>query len=213
MFESIISALYETLAMILISGTLSLICSVFLVTHLSYFSKQSKISNSTRKIISNVLRSINLTPFLLIMLLMAPFVKLLISMQVSVTVAVCIPLTLVGIAFFTQQLNRIFSSIPSDIKEMAHNIGASKSQLIFNFIIPETLPKIVRSASELMIKLINLSTIAGIFGAGGLGYIAMQHGYYDFNFFYLAAITLTILMLIKLFQLTGFLLAEKILKR
>ena len=213
MFEAILHALCETLIMVLISGGVSLLCSLLLVTSLSYSVQQNKLGISIRKAISNVLKTIHLTPFLLVVLLMAPLIKFLISMQIPIPIAICMPLTLVGIAFFSQQLNKIFSSISNDIKEMAYSMGASKFQLIFKLIIPETLPKIIRSISDLMVKLINLSIIAGIFGAGGLGYMAMQYGYYDFNFIYLTVITLTILMLIKVFQLTGFLVADKVLKR
>jgi D-methionine transport system permease protein len=72
-------------------------------------------------------------------------------------------------------------NIPTGIIDSATSLGVNRRQLIFKVLIPETLPEQINNITVMLINLVTFTAIAGAVGAGGLGQLAINYGYYRFQ--------------------------------
>jgi D-methionine transport system permease protein len=92
-------------------------------------------------------------------------------------------------------------------------MGSTNAQIIFNVIIPETFPSLIRGFTTAVISVISMTALSGMFGAGGLGDIAVRFGYQRFEHDVLLAAVYALLVLVSLVQLVGNGLSHRELRR
>ena len=97
------------------------------------------------------------------------------------TNAAIVPLTLAAIPFFARVCESLFLKSQQALIEAAHALGANTWQLITKFLIPESLPALIKGATLTLIGLIGYSAMAGTVGGGGLGELAINYGYERFD--------------------------------
>lgn len=78
-----------------------------------------------------------------------------------------------------------------------------KKDLFKKLIFPETLPLSIQNLALLGNASLSFSTMAGLIGAGGLGKLALDYGYYRFNIPILLINIFIILLIGKIIQLLG----------
>lgn len=95
------------------------------------------------------------------------------------------------------------------VVEASISMGASPWQVVWKVIVPEALPSLLTGATIVTTTVLGYSAMAGILGAGGLGAIAINYGYYrsrrDLMWF---ALIITILV-VQLIQELGNWIARK----
>jgi D-methionine transport system permease protein len=79
--------------------------------------------------------------------------------------------------------------------------------------LPEALPNLVRSFTVAAVAIVSATALAGSFGAGGLGDVAVRYGYQRFRVDMLIASVLSLALLVNLIQLAGGGIAKRILKK
>lgn len=210
MLTTIINAFEETLSMVLISGVFTIMFGLPLGIMLFCSNNKQFCAN---KLLHYILRLpislLNTTPYLVIMILSIPLFKALSSGNSSTTFAV-ISLTITTIPLFGSLTFEAINQLPSDLTDTVKTMGATPWQAIGKIILPEILPALIMATAKILIQLISLSTIAGLFGAGGIGALIMQKGYYSFQMSYVFASAIVLVATAQFIQLSSQLLARQL---
>jgi D-methionine transport system permease protein len=179
MFEQLLQATGETLYMLCFSGLLATTLGMPLGIALymtSHSQKHGKLYGFL-DIIVNIFRSI---PFIILVLLLIPVTKQVVGTIIGPTAAV-FNLTIAAIPFMGRLVENALKNIPTGIIDSATSLGVNRRQLIFKVLIPETLPEQINNITVMLINLVTFTAIAGAVGAGGLGQLAINYGYYRFQ--------------------------------
>ncbi|ACV23587.1 Methionine import system permease protein MetP [Slackia heliotrinireducens] len=97
--------------------------------------------------------------------------------------------------------------------EAAKAMGASNTRIMFTVVLPEAVPSIFRSFGVVVIAILSMTALAGAFGAGGIGNIAVQYGFNRFRYDILIATVLILVVFAELVQLMFEGMARMVLKR
>jgi D-methionine transport system permease protein len=92
-------------------------------------------------------------------------------------------------------------------------MGSTNFQIIYKVLIPETLPALVSGLALTIINLIGYSAMAGAIGGGGLGALAINHGYYRFRTDVTIGAVIIILILVEAVQIAGTAVSRKLLSK
>jgi D-methionine transport system permease protein len=103
----------------------------------------------------------------------------------------------------------VFQSLPKGLIETGYSMGANTRQIIFYFIVPEARAGLIHAVTVTAITLINYSAMAGTVGAGGLGTLAINHGYQRFDAGIMISTVLVLITLVQLIQILGDYLAQR----
>ena len=213
MLTIIINAFEETLTMVLISGALTLLFGLPLGFLLYCSTNKQFISN---KLLHYFLRIpiilLNTTPYIIITILSIPLLNALTSNHNPITIAI-LPLTIATIPFFSTLIFEAIKQLPVELTEVSKTMGATPWQSITKFYFPEVLPAVIFAIAKTLMQLISYSTIAGLFGAGGIGELIMKKGYYSFEIDYVVACALILTATALFIQFSSRLLAKQIAKQ
>jgi ABC-type methionine transport system permease subunit len=119
-------------------------------------------------------------PFLVLMAAIIPFTKLAVGTTIGVKAAI-IPMSIAGVAFFARLVENAVRELPSEALDVGLASGGSPLQIVRTIQLAEALPAIVAGLGLNIIAMIEYSAIAGAIGAGGLGYLAVNYGYQQFD--------------------------------
>ena len=99
------------------------------------------------------------------------------------------------------------------IVEAAQSMGASPFQIIYKVLVPEALPTIIDSMTNVIVNLISYSAMAGAIGGGGLGDLAIRYGYQRFRLDVMLATIAILVIVVQLIQSLGNYLARRVNKK
>ena len=103
--------------------------------------------------------------------------------------------------------------INPNIIETAQSMGASPFQIIVKVMIPESVPSLISNATIAVTTVLGYSAMSGIIGGGGLGKIAINYGYYRYQYLVMLFAVIFLIILVQIFQSLGTFLATKCDKR
>lgn len=209
----IFQSFYETLDMMSTAMLVSLVMGLLLGFVLFITATNGIHKNKTvyfiLSAIINITRSI---PFILFIIVIIPFNRLILGTGFGVD-ASKIPLSFIGIATFARFVERDLLDVNKNIYETSYALGANTVQYFLLFLLKEARSSLVLSFTSTSISLLSYSTIMGIIGGGGLGYLAISEGYYNFNYPLMWIIIIMMILLVQIIQAIGNILANKIDKR
>ena len=157
----------------------------------------------------NVLRSF---PFIILMILLFPFSRLIIGTSIG-TAATVVPLSIAAAPFVARVIESALLEIDRGVIQAALAMGSSTMEIIFKVMIPEALPPLVAGITLTIINLIGYSAMAGAIGGGGLGDLAIRYGYQRFRNDILLAAVIVILVMVELIQFIGTRISTALAKR
>lgn len=160
-------------------------------------------------IIINLLRSV---PFLILMILVFPLTRLIIGTTVG-TPATIVPLVIASFPFIARLVESSLREINPNIIEAAQSMGASPFQIITKVMIPESIPSLIANETIAVTTILGYSAMSGVIGGGGLGKIAINYGYYRYQYLVMAFAVIFLILLVQVFQSVGTRLATKTDKR
>jgi ABC-type methionine transport system permease subunit len=149
--------------------------------------------------IANLGRSL---PFLVLMATIIPFTQLVVGTTIGIKAAI-IPMSLAGIPFFARLMENAIREVPPEMLDVGVASGASRWQIIRSIQLTEALPGIVAGLTLNIIAMIEYSAIAGAIGAGGLGYLAINDGYEQFDGTIMIACIALLILIVQVIQFTG----------
>ncbi|MGY3765446.1 methionine ABC transporter permease [Vagococcus vulneris] len=211
--DAFITATKETLYMTIVSTIFVAILGLLIGLMLFYFSQNRKPINRVLylvvSIISNTFRSI---PFIILIILLFPLTKALIGTMLGPTAA--LPALIISAApFYARLVDIAFREVDSGVLEASEAMGATKAQVIFKVLIPESLPALVSGITVTTITMIGFTAMAGAIGSGGLGSLAYQGGFMGNKYTIIMLATVLILILVFIIQWIGDTIVKKIDKR
>lgn len=175
MLPILINALRETLYMVLYATIFSMAIGIPLGIFIAQLSKaKAGFGRFLYNVLYNGLQIVKSIPYILIMLLFIPSTNWLINHQVTFTSATIIPLTITGALLLANEVYNIFTALSAKWQSNIKAMGASNKQTIFYILLPESLAYIIEACANTAAAIVGFSIIAGAFGAGGLGQVAIE---------------------------------------
>ncbi|RBP91317.1 D-methionine transport system permease protein [Cytobacillus firmus] len=212
-WDSMWEATMETLYMTAISVLATFILGAILGLLLFLTSKGNIWENAAiNKIISafvNIFRSI---PFIILIVLLIPFTKLLLGTMIGEDAA--LPALIIGAApFYARMVEIGLREIDKGVIEAAKSMGAKTSTIIWKVLLPESMPALVSGITVTAIALVGYTAMAGVIGAGGLGNLAYLEGFQRSRSDVTLMATVIILVIVFIIQFIGDIITTKLDKR
>ncbi|MDN3716927.1 methionine ABC transporter permease [Vibrio breoganii] len=206
----LLKATWETLYMVGFSGIVGFAVGIPLGVVLHTTKRGGLLENlrvnSILGAIVNVGRSV---PFLVLMVAIIPFTKLLIGTFIGTTAAI-VPLTIGAIPFVARLIEGALLEVPSGLVEAAQSMGATPLQIINKVLLPEALPTIINSVTITLVTLVSYSAMAGTVGGGGLGDVAIRYGFHRYDVVIMAVTVVMLIVLVQIIQSVGDALVRKV---
>ncbi|QEU31297.1 ABC transporter permease [Pseudomonas luteola] len=195
--------LLDTLLMVGVSSLIALIAgiplAVFLVTSGKGGMFEAVRLNRLIGSIVNLFRSI---PFLILMVALIPFTRLIVGTTYGVWAAV-VPLAIAATPFFARIAEVSLREVDHGLIEAAQAMGCRRRHIVWHVLLPEALPGIVGGFTITLVTMINSSAMAGAIGAGGLGDLAYRYGYQRFDVSVMLIVIIGLVLLVTLIQFGG----------
>lgn len=206
-------ALGETVYMVVVSMVLSTAVGVPLGVLLHTTAKggilESPVLNKSIGAVVNAIRSI---PFIILLVAIIPFTRLLVGAAIGTTAAI-VPLVIAAIPFIGRQVETSLKEVPYGLVEAAESMGATPFQIIWKVLLPEAMPSIASQLTTVVISLVGESAMAGAVGGGGLGDLAIRYGYQRFRPEVMLATVILLIVLVQAVQFLGNRLVKRLDKR
>ena len=206
-------ALGETVYMVVVSMVLSTAVGVPLGVLLHTTVKggilESPVLNKGIGAVVNAIRSI---PFIILLVAIIPFTRLLVGAAIGTTAAM-VPLVIAAIPFIGRQVETSLKEVPYGLVEAAESMGATPFQIIWKVLLPEAMPSIASQLTTVVISLVGESAMAGAVGGGGLGDLAIRYGYQRFRPEVMLATVILLIVLVQAVQFLGNRLVKRLDKR
>lgn len=150
--------------------------------------------NSLLGIIINFFRSI---PFLILLIALMPFTKMVVGTVIGSKAAI-VGLWIAAAPFIARMVESSLKEVEIGVVEAAQSMGASPFQIMTKVLLPEAKPSLLVGAAISITTILGYSAMAGIVGAGGLGAIAINYGYYrkQSDIMYVMVILMAIIVLV-----------------
>ena len=157
---------------------------------------------SLNRVLGAVINFVRSVPFLILMVAVMPFTKLVVKTVIGPKAAI-VSLLLAAGPFVARLVESSIKEVDKGVVEAAQSMGASPFQIITQVLLPEATPSLLLGFAIAITTILGYSAMAGICGAGGLGAIAINYGYYrgDSGVMYIMVILLVVI--VQIFQEIG----------
>lgn len=149
--------------------------------------------------ISNVIRSI---PFLILLIILIPFTRLLIGKSYGST-ATIVPLVVAAAPYIARMVESSLKEVDHGVIEAARSMGASTFAIITRVLLVEARTSLITGATIATTTILGYSAMAGTIGGGGLGDIAIRYGYYRYETNIMLVTVILLILLVQIFQTIG----------
>ncbi len=212
-WERVLPAISETMYMVAISSVFVLVFGVILGLVLVMTSKEGLVPcKSVHTVLSAVINCFRSLPQVIIIIVMLPVARALVGKSygsnacIISLVASCVPL-------FARLVESSLLELDKGKIEAAKAMGSGNMRILFSIMVPETMPSLVRAFTNAVVIIISMTALAGSFGAGGIGYIAVTYGYTRFEHDLLFATIIVLIVIVQAVQILGDTVSKIILKR
>jgi D-methionine transport system permease protein len=209
MWEATNETLYMTSISVLATFILGILLGLLLFLTSRGNIWENKPVNTIISAIVNIFRSI---PFIILIVLLIPFTKLIVGSMIGENAA--LPALIIGAApFYARMVEIGLREIDKGVIEAAKSMGAKTSTIILKVLLPESMPALVSGITVTAISLVSFTAMAGVIGAGGLGNLAYLEGFQRSRFDVTLMATIVILVIVFIIQFVGDYITTKLDKR
>ena len=209
LIEGTLETLYMTFASTIAAYLIGLPLGVIMVTTDENGICPKRGLSSVLGTIINIGRSI---PFIILMVALIPFTRLVVGKAIGSTAAI-VPLTIAAAPFVARVVESSLQEVDPGVIEAAKTMGATNWQIARKVLLPESIPSLIRGYSLTTITLIGYSAMAGAFGSGGLGDIAIRYGHHRYQTDVMLVTVVLIVIIVQVIQMAFNCAAKKIDKR
>ncbi|GEK30159.1 ABC transporter permease [Kurthia zopfii] len=209
MWEAILDTLYMTAISTIATFIIGLALGILLFLTAPHQLWANKVVNFLTGAVVNIFRSI---PFIILVILLIPFTAFLMGSIRGANAA--LPALIIGAApFYARMVLIALKEIDKGVIEAARSMGATTPTIIWKVLIPESLPALISGITVTAVALIGYTAMAGIIGAGGLGYLAFMDGFQRSQNDVTFVATVFVLVIVFIIQWIGDFITAKIDKR
>ncbi len=203
----------DTLYMVLISTLLGYVIGLPLGILLTISDvdgiSPNKVLYKILDIIINITRSI---PFLILLILIMPFTKLVVGKSYGTT-ATIVPLTIAAAPLIARMVESSLKEVDKGVIEAAFSMGAGGFTIIWKVMVTEARTSLLVGVTIALGTILGYSAMAGVIGGGGLGDIAIRYGYYRYETGVMIVTVAVLVVLMQVLQWAGMLISKKIDRR
>lgn len=204
--EGIRDTLYMTLGSTFVGYLLGLPLGILLFVTSSKGLKPNKIIYGIGDFVCNIIRSI---PFLILLILLIPFTRLIVGKSYGST-ATIVPLVICAAPYIARVVESSLNEVDSGVIEAAKAMGASTMQIIFKVLLVEAKTSLFTGVTITTGLLLGYSAMSGTVGGGGLGDIAVRYGYYRWQTDIMIVTVVLLIVIFQIIQNLGTYMAKKI---
>ncbi|WP_456273450.1 methionine ABC transporter permease [Bacillus sp. AK031] len=209
MWEATLETLYMTGMSVAITLVLGIILGLLLFLTSPKNIWENRGVYTVTSAVVNIFRSI---PFIILIVLLIPFTKLLLGTIRGANAA--LPALIIGAApFYARMVEIALREVNKGVIEAAKSMGAKTTTIIWKVLLPESMPALISGITVTAIALVGFTAMAGVIGAGGLGNLAYLDGFQRSRDDVTLAATIIILIIVFIIQLIGDVLTKAIDKR
>ena len=196
-------SLLETLYMVVAAGLISALIGIPLGV-LVHITRPGQIVARpvVHRILGTVVNAARSVPFIILMVAIIPFTRLLAGTSIGTTAAI-IPLSIASIPFVARIAEGALNEVPGGLVEAAESMGATPYQIITRVLLPEALPGLIHGMTLTLVTLVSYSAMAGAIGGGGLGDLGIRYGYQRFDPVIMLATVVVLVFIVQLIQSAG----------
>lgn len=199
----ILDSLRDTVTMVTVAALLSTLIGLPLGVLLVVTSPGQFLERPLfNKVIGTLVNLVRSTPFIILMVAIIPFTRLIAGTTVG-TYAAIVPLTVAITPLFARLAEAAMREVDQSLIEAAESMGANPLQIIFKVLLPEALPGIVAGQTVTLVSLIGYSAMAGTVGGGGLGDLGIRFGYQRFMPEVMVAVVVILVVIVQFVQMSG----------
>lgn len=157
----------------------------------------------------NVIRSV---PFVVLLILIIPFTRMLIGTTIGSTAAI-VPLVISAAPYIARLVETALKEVEPGVIEAAQSMGASNFKIVTKVLLPEAKPALILAETIAITTVLVYSTMAGFVGGGGLGDIAVRYGYYRYDTQVMILAVIILVVIVQVLQESGAWIAKRMDKR
>ena len=191
---------WQTLYMVFMSSVVSYLIGVPVGIALMVTDKDGicpvSFFNKVLGLVINLLRSV---PFLILMIMVIPFTRLVVGKVIGPNAAV-VPLIIAAAPYIGRMVESSLKEVDAGVIEAAKSMGASNWQIIWKVLLPEAKPSLLVGAAISVTTILGYSAMAGAVGAGGLGDIAIRYGYHRYQTEMMMVTVILLVIIVQLIQ-------------
>ena len=178
------AAIGDTLLMVVWSGAISFVLGLTLGVLITVTRPGGILENKiVYQILDKLVSLFRSIPFIILLTWVMPVSRAIMGTAIYVRGAI-VPLVFGAVPFFTRQ-----------VESAALSMGSTPLEIIFRVYLKESVAAIARGTTITAISLLNLTAMAGVVGAGGLGDFAIRYGH-DRNMLDVTNVTVLVLVII-----------------
>lgn len=147
----------------------------------------------------NFLRSI---PFVILLFFVTPLTRLIVGRAIGSEAAI-VPLVISAFPFVARMVEQSAREVDRGVVEASQAMGASNWQIITKVLLPESKPSLLNGAAVSATTILGYSAMAGCFGGGGLGSVAINYGYQRYDFMVMFVMIIVNVVLVQALQESG----------
>lgn len=196
--------LYMTLGTMVASTILGVPLGVLLFETERSTSPAVRAVNRVIGFVVNVLRSF---PFFVLIIVLIPISSAVVGRSTGPQAAM-VALTVAAVPFLARLIELNLREIPAGKIEAVQMMGATRSQVIRQVLLPEALPGIIGSLTTTTIAVVGYTAMAGALNSGGLGQLAYNRGYVSYETAVMVATVILLIVVVVAIQALGSFLAR-----
>ena len=199
----LITSLFQTFQMILVSGVFAFFLGIFFGVLLIATKRGGIMQNVVLyRIIDKAIDVIRSIPFIILMVLLIPVSRAIVGTGSGVKGAY-VALIVGTVPFFARQIESVLADVDRGLIVASEAMGFSPVEMIFSVYLKESIPGITRVTMITFVSLVGITAMAGAIGAGGLGDFAIRYGY-QMGYTDMSWVTvIIILIIISVIQFVG----------
>ena len=203
LLEKFVQSLLDTLAMVGASALVAIALGLPLALVL-VLTGPGGLYRAPRlhRVLSVLVDGVRATPFLVMLVLLIPLTRWLVGSAVGVQAAI-VPLAISITPYFARIAELSLREVDRGLVEAAQAMGCERWHIVRHVLLPEAMPGIAAAVTITLVALFNLSAMAGVLGAGGLGDLAIRYGFDRYEPAIMGWVVLVLFVLVTGTQLTG----------
>lgn len=210
LLELFVASLWETLAMVAVSGAVGALLGIPLGVYLHLSHPGGLLENpALHRSVGVTVNAVRSTPFIILLVAIIPFTRFLTGSSIG-TAAAVVPLTVAAAPFVARLIETALREVDHGLVEAALAMGATTRQIVFKVLLPEALPGIVAALTITLVSLTGYSAMAGAIGGGGLGDLGIRYGYQRFLPEVMLAVVVVLVVFVQAVQSAGDALVRRI---
>ena len=196
LFDLLVRSILETIQMVGISALISIALGLPLALVLVATDTGGIWPNPfVNRVLGGFVNAVRSVPLIILLVALIPLTRLIVGTSIGTSAAI-VPLSIAATPYYARIAEVSLREVGRGLIEAARSMGASRTTLVFDVLIPEALPGLISGFTVTLVTLIGSSAIAGAVGAGGLGDLAIRYGYQRFETSVMVAVVAVLIVLV-----------------